>query len=314
MARIWTTGSATEFEKILEDFNEELTKCPIIFGDEAIPKYWKGNPVTTKIRSIISQQSRTLSRKHKAPADLVGAIRLILTANNEHLLSGDGASTHLDLQAIAQRFLYIEATEESKDFMESLTDEQTQAILWGDGLAKHALHLEATRKVVKDRRFWVEGDTDSMHRMLMTGTAWNSLVCEWLVRYLLNPTIYDQAMSTSGFIRRGKGQLLVCEQGVIDGWKTYIDLHKDVETAKIGTALRALSTTKKPVQKRFQGRRLRYRVIDTEYLFDWSRRYNIGDEESIRCSLDGGNPARMERDNNDTDDIDTIPSMNEKPI
>ena len=314
ISRIWTTGTATEFEKILDDFNEELTKCPIILGDEAIPKYWKGNPTTTKIRSIISQQSRTLSRKHKAPADLIGAVRLILTANNDQLLSGDGASTHLDLQAIAQRFLYIEVGVDAKDFIESIGDEAVQGILWGDGLAKHALHLEATREVIKDRRFWVEGDTDSMHRMLMTGTAWNSLVCEWLVRYLLNPTVYDQALGSSGWIRRGKGQLLVCEQGIIDGWKTYINLNKDPETAKIGTALRAISATRKPVQKRFMGRRLRYRIIDTAYLFDWSHRYNIGDEEALRCSLDGGNPARMDTDSDETDDIDTIPSMNEKPI
>ncbi len=317
ISRIWTTGTATEFEKILEDFNEELCKCPIIFGDEAIPKYWKGNPTTTKIRSIISQQSRTLSRKHKAPADLVGAIRLILTANNEHLLSSDGASTHLDLQAIAQRFLYIEVGEDATEFMESLSDAETSAILWGDGLAKHALYLEKTREVTKDRRFWVEGDTDSMHRMLMTGTAWNSLVCEWLVRYLLKPNVFDKA--NNGLIRRGPNEktgvseLLVNEQAIIDGWKTYIDIHKDPETAKIGTALRALSTKQKPVQLRFMGKRLRYRIIDTEYLFDWSRRYNIGDEASIRFSLDGGNPERMPH-NEETDDLETIPAANQDPV
>ena len=314
VARIWTTGTATEFEKILEDFNEELCKCPIIFADEAMPKYWKGNPTTTKIRSIISQQSRTLSRKHKAPADLVGAVRLILTANNEHLLSSDGASTHLDLQAIAQRFLYIEVSKNAREFIEALPKAYCEdVILWGDGLAKHALHLAATRTVERDRRFWVEGDTDSMHRMLMTGTAWNSLVCEWLVRYLLNPTVFDT--SNTGLIRRGEGELLVNEQALVDGWKTYIDIrNKDPETAKIGTALRALSTKQKAVQKRFMGRRLRYRVIDTEYLFDWSRRYNIGDEESIQCSLDGGNPARMERGDDETDDFGTIPSANEEPV
>ena len=62
------------------------------------------------------------------------------------------------------------------------------------------------------------------------------------------------------------------------------------------------------------GRRLRYRIIDTEYLFDWSRRYNIGDEEALQCSLDGGNPARMNSDSSETDDIETIPSMNEEPL
>lgn len=312
VARIWTTGSATAFENVLEDFNEELTKCPIIFGDEAIPKYWKGNPTTTKIRSIISQQSRTLSRKHKAPADLVGSVRLILTANNEHLLSGDGASTHLDLQAIAQRFLYIEVGEDAKDFIEALSHEEIEDMLDGDGIAKHTLHLYATRKVTKGRRFWVEGDTDSMHRILMTGTAWNSLVCEWLVRYLMNPTGFDEA--ANGLIRRGEGRLLVNEQAVIDGWKMYLETTKDPETAKIGTALRAVSTKEKPIQLRFKGRRLRYRVIDVEYLYDWSKRYNIGDSESLKLSLDDKNPALIDCDSEKTDDIGTIPSVNKEPI
>ncbi len=318
VSRIWTTGTVTEFEKILDDFNEELTKCPVMLGDESIPKYWKGNPTTTKIRSIISQQSRTLSRKHKAPADLVGAVRLILTANNEHLLTSDGASTHLDLQAIAQRFLYIEVSKKAREFIEALPKSYCEdVILWGDGLAKHALHLAATRTVERARRFWVEGDTESMHRMLMTGSAWNSLVCEWLVRYLLKPNVFDKA--NNGLIRRGPNEktgvheLLVNEQAIIDGWKTYIDIHKDPETAKIGTALRALSTKQKPVQLRFMGKRLRYRIIDTEYLFDWSRRYNIGDEASIRFSLAGGNPERMPHDE-ETDDLRTIPAANEEPV
>lgn len=310
-ARLWTTGSATEIEKALDDFNEEYTKCPLVLGDEAVPKFWKGNPTTTKLRSMLSVTSRTLSRKHKAPADLVGCIRLILTANSDHLLSGDGASNHMDLQAIAQRFLYIEVPEAATKYLEALPEDIRDGFLEGDGIAKHILYLSKTRKVKRGKRFWVEGDTNAMHRMLMTGTAWNSLVCEWLARYLMNPTTFDAA--GTGLIRRNdKGRLLVNAQAIIDGWKMYLETHKDPETAKIGTALRAISTKAKPFQARFKGKQIRYRVIDVEYLFDWANRYDISNKEVLAFSLQGGNPARMSSE--EPDDLGSIPAVNEQPI
>jgi hypothetical protein len=305
IARIWTTGSVTELHNVMADFNEELAYCPVIVGDEALPRTWRGNSVTTKLRSMVSVTHRTLNRKHKAPADLVGAIRLILTANNEFLLNSDGASSAQDLKAISQRFLYIPIAKEAADYLGALKQDIRDEWLGGDLLAAHVLHLHKTRSVQTQGRFAVSGDVTTMHRLLLTGTAWNSMVCEWLVRYLMNPKPMDR--KADGLLRRDDGRLLVNDQALVDGWEMYLKTHKDPDTSKIGQALRTISI-KDRVQLRYKGNRIRYREIDLQHLCAWSDQHNIGDVNIIKA-LGEGAPGDTA-----TDDLDSIPTLNSTEV
>ncbi len=117
----------------------------------------------------------------------------------------------------------------------------------------------------------------------MTGTGWNSLCCEWLVRYLMDPRAFDSAHP--GLIRKEDGELLVNDQALIDGWGLYLKTKTEPETAKIGAALRAISRDMPRRQLRHNGIRIRYRVIDVQNLLHWSDRYGIGDEEVIMSRL-----------------------------
>jgi len=126
-----------------------------------------------------------------------------------------------------------------------------------------------------------------MHRLLMTGSHWNSMICEWLVRYLMNPNPFDS--KATGLIRREDAVLLVNDQAILDGWELYLKTKQEPETAKIGAALRAISKTTRRQQLRFNGQRVRYRVIDIDHLISWSDRYNIGDRETILAAL--GEPS-----------------------
>lgn len=311
LARIWTTGSITELHNVMADFNEELAYCPVVIGDEALPKTWRGNSITTKLRSMVSVTHRTLNRKHRAPADLVGAIRLILTANNEFLLESDGASSAQDLAAIAQRFLYIPTNEEASNYLDALPQSVRDQWLTGDGIAAHVLHLHATRDVRTHGRFAVQGDVTSMHRLLLTSTYWNSMVCEWLVRYLMNPTSMDRR--GDGLIRRDTGRLLVNDQALIDGWELYLKTHKDPDTAKIGQALRTISKNDR-VQLRYNGKRIRYREIDLEHLCAWSDQHNIADnrlivslgEDQGQDDSNGNGKVRI------TDDFGSVATVNSR--
>lgn len=301
LAKIWTAkGHVSELDKIMENFNEELTHSPVVLGDEALPKHWKGTAVTTKLRSIISTMTRTLSRKHKAPAELNGAIRLILTANNEFLLSGgEDSSSHADLAAVAQRFLYIDVPEAASKFMEEIGQERVEQIwLKQDGFAAHALWLEENRlaQIVRGSRFWVEGSETAMHRLLVTGTAWNSLVLEWLVRYLINPSPIDNQKHY--LILRRRGELLVNEKAIIDGWEILLKTNKQPDTTKIGEALRSISAPKRR-NLRINKNRVRYRVVDPHYVFDWAERNGIGDRQQIQAAIDGSTESGDAADEED---------------
>jgi hypothetical protein len=286
LARLWHKGPPAEIERILGDFTEDLVFCPLILVDEGLPKTWRGANITTKLRSMISTYQRTLARKYLPPATLVGAVRLILAANNEFLLKSTEVLSAADLQAVAQRFLYIEAPKEATNFVESLGPEVKQEWFNKDGIASHVLWLAKTREVVPGKRFSVEGDVSHMHRMLISGSDYNAMVCQWLVYYLMNTKPVDVTpIGTDALIKILDGQLLVNDQALCDGWSIFFP-HSRIEpnVHKIGAALRAISTGQ-IIQRRHRNRRVRYRVVDLNNLFAWSENSNVGDRISMEETL-----------------------------
>lgn len=285
LARLWTKGNPADIEDVLAGFNEDLIRCPLVFADENLPRQLKGNSVTGKLRSMISTYTRTLLRKYRAPSELHGAIRMVLAANHDFLLETREASTQDDLTAIAQRFLYIKVEQEAVDFIQRIPIATKNSWVEGDKIAAHVLYLSLNHDVVPGKRFWVEGDVTQMHRLLMTGSLWNSQVCEWLVRYLLNPKPFDNSAGR-GLIRCIDGEMLVNTQAIIDGWRFYFtDTRKEAETQKIGQALRALAKGKS--QRRLGSKAVRYYVINIEHLLDWSEQNNVGDRETMERTLGG---------------------------
>lgn len=293
LAKIWTDGPPADIELILSNFNDELVRCPLILADEEIPRQYYKQNVTATLRSMISTTTRTLKRKYKPTSELKGAIRLILTANNEFLLSTKEGASAQDLEAIAQRFLYVPVPKEAADFLETLSRETKQ--LWADKIiAQHTMWLCENHVVEKPgKRFWIEGDVSQMHRLLITGSYWTSLCCEWLVRYLMNPRPQDSKQN--GLIRIYEGELLVNEQGIIDGWSLYVKIIPQCETSKIGQALRSISKGSRR-QLRWKNDRIRYRIVDVDHLISWSNQYNIGDSDVIMKRLsEGAEVISMER-------------------
>jgi hypothetical protein len=311
LARLWTQGPPGEIELALSGYNDEIARCPMLLADEEIPKKYGSVTATTALRSMLSTTQRALKRKYKGPSELIGAVRLVLAANNEFLLDSKDVSSKQDLDAIAQRFLYIRVTKDASNFLNELPRSLRE--MWADkGIAEHALWLRENH-VVKEpgKRFWVEGDVSQMHRLLMTGSKWNSLVCEWLCRYLMEPNLFDKG--DSGLVRRGNGELLVNIQALLDGWGLY---HKainiDPETAKIGAALRALSKTPKPKQLRNKGLRTRYRIIDIDHVLAWSDRYNVGDREDLLKKI-GDDSATVATDMDAPyEEFESVPTINDE--
>ncbi|KKL76776.1 hypothetical protein LCGC14_2041500, partial [marine sediment metagenome] len=312
VAAMWTEGPPAEIDSVISDFNEDLARCPVVFADEDIPKPRNRTTVTTVLRSMLSTTQRTLKRKFKAPTELRGAIRLILAANNETLLDSRDVSSSKDLEAIAERFLYINVGQEAVEHLETISRVVKERWLT-DGIARHALWLREHHVVeIPGKRFWVEGDIAEMHRLLMTASKWNSMACEWLVRYCMTPELFDS--KATGLIRRGDGELLVNDQALIDGFDLYLKMSKiDPDTAKLGSALRALTKAgTRRQQLRTHGKRVRYRIIDVDHLIAWADRHNIGDRQAILESVGDTSPREPGDDADDTttDELGTVPAVN----
>lgn len=283
LARLWTEGSPSRLDSMIGRHNEGLAVCPLVLVDEALKSKHDGQPMSAVLRTAIAETRRPLSRKYKAEASLVGAIRLVLTSNNSFLLQDDEAHGAQDRAAIAQRFLYVQVAPAAARVLESIraagVDIQRDWVD-GDRIAGHALWLHRTRALRSDGRFLVQGQETEMHRQLATGgSAWNRWVCEWLVRYLDEPSRQDA--KRDGLVRAGNGELLVNVMAVVGGWDLYASVaHKDPDMGRVGEALAAIS--KKKIQRRWDGKQYWYHLVDHEHLVDWSNRHGVGDAGRIR--------------------------------
>lgn len=286
LSKLWEAqGSPTPIKSLLKGFNEDLIKmCPLVVGDEGIPKEWNGNPITAELREMVSIKSRPLQRKFKPPALLFGSIRLILCANNEFLLQSEKTvPSPEDLEATAERFLYLKIPEAAKIWKEKHIS-STEAKYWceGGGFAEHCLWLWKNREVKSSSRFWVEGDTKDMHSLLLSGSEFNSWVNYWLVQYLVNPQPIDNICQQSGLVRIDKGEFLVNDQALIDYWDIYNKTRMEASPGKVATALRSVSA-KNRIQRRWgnKSRRIRYRNINLHNLFIWAEEQGYGNRAQM---------------------------------
>jgi hypothetical protein len=303
LSSLWTTGGPCTLDSLLSDFNADLATCPVVLGDEYVAMWTRsGAPITQKLRHEIAVPVRPLSRKYKANTELHGYIRLVLAANNEHLLKALDAATREDLDAIAQRFFFLDASQDATDFMQAMSRDEKE--LWRTKMIpEHVLWLYQNRKVIPAGRFWVEGTLDRMHRLLMTSTKFNTLVCEFLVRYLMNPNPVDTRCD--GLIMRDEGRLLVNAQAVIDAWEVYFPKSRtEPETAKIVAALRAISKRAKTrLRSATTKRQITFWIVDVDHLFAWSESNHIGDRETMTTNL-GEPPDREPGEDHEAEAVD----------
>jgi hypothetical protein len=202
-------------------------------------------------------------------------LRFILATNNPMILASN-ISTSNDLNAVAERFMYVDTSPEAESYLLTL-DHQTKDGWRTHGIAAHALWLQQNRAVEPAGRFWVTGDIERMHRLLVTSSDWNSWVCEWIVKGLMDGyRKSDQNQETVGRVLIQEGHLYVNIGAITDGWQTYTNYpNVNPDPRKIATALRSISLQPKPIQVRTQGTRYRYFDLDLNHLVAW------GDEKGI---------------------------------
>jgi hypothetical protein len=285
LARLWTTGGATELARVLEGFNSSLITCPLVFGDESIPQR-KG--ITAELRRFIGSTKRTLSRKFLPDAQLDGAVRVMLAANNDRLLDTGEELSAQDLDAIAERIYYLKVSKEPAEYLASLGGPPA-VTPWinQDQIAEHSLWLRYNRKVNEGARFLVEGNPSEFHQHLATGNGAAGLVCEWLARWLADPN-----PSTGGHLLQcGRGELWVNTEALAKAasWDRYVPSVPVPTAARIGRALRALSLG--TIAAQIGSQHVSFHRVEASLILSWVDRLQIGDSRQIRARVQADNPV-----------------------
>jgi hypothetical protein len=291
VSRLWSTTGVTELGRILDNFNSDLTRCPIVVADEEI-SHRSRKLTSAELRTFLGNNTRTLSRKYHANASLRGAPRLILAANNNGLLSFKEDQTQQDLEATAERFLHIEIGPEVGQWLASRgMDSEWIEQRWfrDERFAKHLLWMRDNRKVTPStRRFLVTGEMGELIQRLATSTDLNDRLCEFLATYLTDPVTFDA--QHKGKILRENGELYVSAAAISDGWESCTRQVGRDDRPSISRAARALkSLAADSVQKRVTSGqsqvRLRFAKIRLDYLWAWAERNGVGDVEQMRQQL-----------------------------
>lgn len=199
-ARLWldpyTGGNPTELEDVFADFNDKLSGCPLVFGDEYVPSDTRGEPRTDLLRKMIQEHARTFKRKFLPSATLLGAMRMVISANNPSILvNNNKALTNQDIAAINERFLCIHVKNgDARRFLDDVSqgripdvDESAMREFFsGDTIPKHIWWLHENRKVRYGSRLLVAGEEGSeLEMQMVTGAGLRSEVCYWISNFIL---------------------------------------------------------------------------------------------------------------------------------
>lgn len=270
VARIWTEGGPPDLEDVLPggngNWNSRMLDCPLAFADERVPKDMRGHVRTEELRAFISARSRTAKNKYERDGQLKGATRLIIAANNPTLLQAGAHLTQEDIEAIAERLLYVEVSEAGKLFLDQLPFERREALVHADEIAAHTLWLGQTRVVERQSRFVVTGGRSKVVKAMTVSGGLRSAILNWVILWLLEPN----KLGGRDVARVLDGEVLISARGLQDAWSVYETHYRTAPNAsEIRTALVGVC---RPGTRQVRGqgeRRARYWVIDQDQLAAW---------------------------------------------
>jgi hypothetical protein len=285
LARLWSIGAPTMASQVLSgSFNSALAKCPLILADEALPRRVGSKSTSAELRELIGTTARPLTRKYLSDSDLVGAIRLVLAANNDRLLDFREELDSWDQSALAERFWILHVPEEASAYLASLGGRSgTTDWVDGDRIAAHALWLRDTRSIHPEGRWIVRGEVADVHERLAVSSGVSGLVTEWIARYIANPGLAPKREVPGILV--GDGEILANPSYIADSWEVYVRSDRTPSTTAIGRALRTLSVSGDRVHRDVGGKRVWFWSVRVPTLLRWVADNLVGDPGAVQARV-----------------------------
>lgn len=280
LARLWSTSGPTALTSAMGHFNDALTRCPLVFADEQLPKDFRGYGRTSELRDFIAARDRPYNKKHMPETRILGASRVMIAANNEDILAISENLTINDIEAIGDRFYHVPVRPEAAEFLR-LCD--TDGFVRGDRIARHALWLRDNHPIKREGRFLIKSQNRAFARALSTKTGIRSAVCQWLVGYIKDPRKVD--IRGDYGVRIKFGRLYVTTKGVLDNWALYVQNENVPPTGRLAQAISGLSSPARWHGAKPNGGSAHYREIDTQHLYAWGESTEFATKEEIDSAL-----------------------------
>jgi hypothetical protein len=279
LARLWTTGVPTTLKEAIGNFNSSVINCPLIVADERLPEKF----TSADLREMTGSMGRPLTRKFAPTADLKGALRLIMIANRDDLLSFDEVMSVDELDATGVRVFHLATQQAAADYLNSTPHRHWVS---EDLFARYVLHLQATRQVDRSGRWLVEGHMPLIRSKLATGGKAQGRMCEWIVGYLMNPKQINNT-PVSDLVQLRDGELYVNARAPCLQWTAYCAAagRDDTPTqVKSKDALRGLA--KKSRELKVKGAALNFWQIDLDCVLKWAEENGLGDVRVMRAAVE----------------------------
>lgn len=281
LARLFRSTGPSSFASMMNGYNYQALGpggCPIIHLDEGLPK--SATATSAFIRNLVGAVEHSASEKYMPTRKVLGAIRLLITANNDSILAAiaNEDMSDNDLEATVDRFLHVRASDESSAWIRARNGDKKLTASWveGDLMARHVLWLRDNWKLTRPgKRFLIDGEPAEVHRAIVTRGDRRGIVLEWLARFMTNPTKVMNHYSTkreAPLAHVGNGELLVNTQALIDCADAYRKLldRERMSSSAIGRVLGQLSEAK--IRPRINGddTRMRFHKIRVDYVLSWA--------------------------------------------
>ena len=283
LARLWTTGGPSNLKRIMSNFNADLTRCPLIFGDEALPRE---KDITARFRELVGSNHRTVNEKNVPEYPIRGAVRVILAGNNDNLFDVSSSDlSHEDVDAVAARIVHVKLNTDSVEYLKSLGG-PTGVNDWieKDLIAAHALWLAQNIQLGEQERFLVTGETNEMVERLNTTSGNTGAVLAYLTSHLSDTKadLDDTIWVTDS------GELLVNVDAFQNAmkWSLRVPGCNPLTVSQVAKALRTVSKAQTTTPRRnAKGKQRRYWQVSESSLIGWAERTGTGDIERVRALL-----------------------------
>lgn len=307
LSRLWQRGSPVDAKDALAtSFNGELSESPFIFADEELPRL-HGKSLGAELRQLVSNPDITIRRKFLPNVKCSGYVRLLIAANSDNPLKDFGQKgsqlTEADLHAIAERLLFIEASEAPVEYLATFDRAELDTWREQNKIAEHALWLAANRKIVSPgRRFLVEGNAERALFKLVVGDELTSQLLSWFITHALRANRATKSTDLQSGVSHGMfsqdGELWVTLDLITSTWESFRPSYRMASEEPFLAALETVSSGKAKVMR--QGTSRHYWRVRSNYLEYYAERLGYGSEAVARAIMAKADPAAVFVDKKDT--------------